>query len=487
MRPSDISSIGRRQFLQRLGVLAAAAAAPRISFSQNSSSASAKQEQYNVLWLMTDQHSPHVLGCYGDKLIQTPTLDSLAKNGVRFTNGYCQDPICVPSRTSFLTSKMPSQLMNQGIHGMENDYDGPTLANVFNKAGYKTAWLGKSHYAIKDDFQTTNKPKKGSRNSALDLSRKIEAASICDWSEEDDFETIVTNDSIKFIEENKNKPFFLGVSFVKPHFPYTIFERFYKLYAEKMDVPKVTPEEIRNLPPIEKTEYGKYGFSNLTEEQIRHCRAIYYGMVTYCDELFGRVLKKLDQLDLRRKTIILYTSDHGDMIGEKGMWYKNSFYDSSVRVPMIWSFPGVLPVGTIMESAVGNIDYLPTLCELCRVPVPSGITGKSIVPHLIGKDTSTERITTSENYRDGFAAKMVTTGKYKFIHYDDGGPEIFYDRFNDPTESVNLLKDAKYKELAANFREIALKDWKPEKGVSLDNEDGEKTGKKKKKDSKGNA
>lgn len=478
--------IPRRDFLKgsalaALGALGSSGAAlfadqksnPAGSVKAPPASGLRKPGSYNVLWLMTDEHSPHVVGCYGNKIVRTPNLDALAASGVLMTNGYCQNPICVPSRTSFLTGRLASDLR---LSGQGNDYDGPTMAKTFNAAGYRTAWFGKYHSSIKPEYHELSSDVPHAK-TRVRLTRNIQDASISDWKEEEDLEYRLTEQGLNFLDENKNQAFFLGISFPKPHFPFTVFERFFKMYEGKLDAPMITQEILQNLPPVEKSEYALWGFKDLNESQIRFCREIYYGMVTYCDELLGKLIKKIDDLGLRENTIILYTSDHGEMLGEKGMWYKNSFYDASVRVPMIWSLPSMLAKSTILNTCIGNIDFFPTLCELCKLPAPTGITGQSVLPFFLGKQTSSERLVHSENFRGGFASKMVTNGRYKFIHYANKGPEILYDREKDPEESVNFFEDRQYKDIVADLRNEAIKDWKPRGGASLDSEDEQKTGK----------
>ncbi len=187
-------------------------------------------------------------------------------------------------------------------------------------------------------------------------------------------------------------------------------------------------------------------------------RALYYGMVTYVDEEFGRILKKLDDLGLRDNTIILYTADHGEMLGDRGNWYKNSFYDGSASVPFIWSFPRALPRGKVVRTPAMNMDIFPTLCDLCNLAKPPGLEGSSLLPVLKGSDDGRARHALSENYRSGFAGRMIRTARWKYFFYTNG-EEYLYDMEADPGEELNLIRNPACRETAADLKQQALVGW----------------------------
>jgi choline-sulfatase len=416
---------------------------------------------YNVLVLMCDEHSPRVLGCYGDPLVKTPTLDSLAAAGVRFTAAYCQNPVCVPSRVALASGKMPCHLNTFG-NGNTPNYDGvTTMADVFNRAGYRTAWFGKQHWGDPHFAETS----RGGENTAAAKKQEDESfgrlpqqSQVSKCPVEENGEHITANEAIDFLKANKDRKFFLGVSFVKPHFPFTIQQQYYDLYAGRVREPSASEELIHDLPAVSKLERDKYGFAKATATDISRTRAIYYGMVTYVDEEFGRVLRQLDELGLREKTIILYTADHGEMLGDRGIWYKNSFYDGSASIPFIWSFPKELPRGGVSAAPVMNIDVLPTLCELCGLPVPARLEGSSLVRVLKGGDAGEPRYALSESYRDNFAGRMVRTARWKYFFYTNGD-QYLYDMVNDPGETRNLASEPEHRELAAELKRKASVGW----------------------------
>jgi len=418
-------------------------------------------ESYNVILLMTDEHNPRITGCYGDTLVKTPTLDGLAARGVRFTSAYCQNPICVPSRVSLVSGRMPCHLQTFGNTANQNYENITTLADVFVKAGYQTAWFGKGHWGD-PRFQTTGDGAKNKRGAKAEkdesFGRLPQESQVSKWPVEKNPEHLTAGEALAFLEQNKARKFFMGVSLTKPHFPFTIQQQYYDLYWGKVSPPRATPKLIEELPAVSKQERAKYKHAEATTEDILRTKAIYYGMVTYVDEEFGRILMKVDELGLRDRTIILYTADHGEMLGDRGIWYKNSFYDGSASIPFIWSFPKALPQGKVISAPAMNMDIFPTLCDLCNLPMPSGLEGKSLVPLMKGTEDGKNRYALSENYRGGFAGRMIRTPKCKYSFYTNG-EEYLYDMQADPNEENNLIKNPDCRKTADELKQRASEGW----------------------------
>ncbi len=432
-------------------------------------------KDYNVLFLMSDEHTPRVLGCYGDKLVKTPTFDSLAAAGVRFTAAYCQNPICTPSRVSLVTGKMPCHVNTFGNIANQKYQNVTTLADVFLNAGYEAAWFGKTHWGdprFPEEGAGSKNKWAANEEKEESLGRLPQQSQISKWPIEKNAEHLTANEAIAFLDKNKGRKFFLGVSFVKPHFPFTIQEQYYNMYKGKVSLPRASEKLIKELPAVSKQERAKYGYSEATTDDVLRTKAIYYGMVTYVDEEFGRVLKKLDELGLRDKTIILYTADHGEMLGDRGIWYKNSFYDGSASIPFIWSFPKELSQGKVIGAPVMNMDIFPTLCDLCGLAKPQGLEGHSLVPLMQGTEEGQTRYALSENYRDGFAGRMIRTPQWKYFFYTNH-EEFLYDMENDPGEEHNLARDPERKALVEELKQKASADWvttpvqDPKKGVKV--------------------
>jgi arylsulfatase A-like enzyme len=456
-----------------IGFVAALLLAPRAVVP-----ASEPVERYNVLLLMTDEHNPRILGCYGDGLVKTPTLDSLAARGVRFTAAYCQNPICVPSRVSVVSGRMPCHLHTFG-NTANQKYEGiTTLADVFVNAGYKAAWFGKTHWGNPRfvDTPDENRSKKAGKHAENEnLGRLPQQSQVSKWPAEENPEHLIANEALDFLTKNHRGNFFLGVSFLKPHFPFTIQQKYYDLYCGKVSPPRDAAKLIAELPAVSKRERENYKHAEATREDILRTKAIYYGMVTFVDEEFGRILKKLDELGLRDKTIILYTADHGEMLGDRGIWYKNSFYDGSASIPFIWSFPKALPQGKVVNTPAMNMDILPTLCDLCKLPKPAGLEGSSLLPVMLGTDNERQRYALSENYRGGFAGRMIRTDRWKYFFYTNGD-EYLYDMQADPGEEQNLVKNPAYRKTADELKQKASAGWiaaPPKKGKNAAAQSGD--------------
>jgi choline-sulfatase len=454
-------------------------------------SPAAPATNYNVLFLMSDEHNPRVIGSYGDPLVKTPNLDALSATGVRFTAAYCQNPICVPSRVSLVSGRMPSAMKTFGNTANQR-YEGiTTLADAFVAAGYQAVWLGKTHWG-NPRFQA-NGAGAANKRAALDepdesLSRLPQDSQISTWPKEKNAEHLTTNEALAFLDQNHGRKFFLGVSLVKPHFPFTIQQQYYDLYKDRVTAPRVSEKLIAELPSLAKEEREKYNHAGATTAEVLRTKAIYYGMVTYVDEEFGRVLKKLDELGLRENTIIVYTADHGEMLGDRGTWYKNSFYDGSATIPFIWSFPKSLPQGKVVRTPAMNMDVFPTLMELCGLPAPAGLEGRSLVPVLQGRESGEDRIALAESYRGNFAGRMIRTARWKYFFYTTG-EEFLYDLNADPGEETNLVKDPALRPVADDLKQRASAGWVPVKrslreivGTSGEPADGAPARKKKKKE-----
>ena len=421
---------------------------------------SATPGKLNVLWLMSDEHSTHAAGWLKNPIIQTPALDALAKRGAAFSSAYCQNPICVPSRASFLTGRMPS---NVGVFGNDGGlkHGVDTMGTVFKRAGYVAHWIGKTHWGGESGFDSPHGSDDEVTGAALrhQITRAPADATVATWPASAEGDTATKNFALRFLETNRDKTFFAGVSFRKPHFPFIVQEEFYRLYQDRVEAPKVTPGMVADLPLLSQKEREGYGFEKLNDAQIRKARAVYFGMVTYMDSLIGEILKKVDELGLRENTIIVYTADHGEMAGEHGLWYKNSFYEASASIPLLLSAPKKIKGGTKVEAPVMNMDLFPTLCDLCGVPAPDGLEGHSLLPLLEGPEGGKDRYALAENFRGGFAGRMIRSGDWKYCYFHEDREQLF-DLRNDPGEVMNLAGRPQHKDLQASLKARALKGWR---------------------------
>jgi arylsulfatase A-like enzyme len=329
------------------------------------------------------------------------------------------------------------------------------------QAGYQTAWFGKTHWGDPRFPRTgggANNKKAANDEKDESFGRLPQDSQVAKWPVEKNAEHLTANEALAFLEANRQQRFFLGVSFVKPHFPFTIQQKYYDLYKDRVAPPRASPKLIAELPALSREEREKYDHAGASEADILRTKAIYYGMVTYVDEEFGRIVRRLEELGLRDRTIIIYTSDHGEMLGDRGIWYKNSFYDGSASVPFLWSAPALLPQGRVVATPAMNMDIFPTLVDLCGLPTPAGLEGTSLAPVLRGIAEGRERIALAENYRGNFAGRMLRTAQWKYFFYTNG-EEFLYDMAKDPLEENNLAAKPEFSALAAELKQRASAGW----------------------------
>ena len=445
-----------------------------------SKSFSVEPKKPNVLFLMSDEHSGRVMGCAGDKIVKTPVFDALAKAGVHFKSAYCQNPICVPSRASMVTGRMPTNVNVFGNEAHEKDVlrDTPvTMARTFAAAGYAVEWIGKEHWGTDNAGLGF-----GAENEAVQITVKNRARNFLTLRKEvgrlpqkaqpfgpetvPDEDAVVADEAVHYLDAyDGTRPFFLGVSLKKPHFPFLVEQKYYDMYKESIDLPHLTQAMLDNLPEVNRKHREKYKIAEMTYDQTRKARAIYYGMISFIDDQMGKVIRKLEEKGLRNNTIILYTSDHGDQAGLHGLWYKNSFYEDSVNVPLIWSCPTKLPQKTTIEAPVMLIDIFPTLCELCGIETPEQLEGKSLVAQMNGREKGWNRAAISESYSSwNNPGRMVRMGRWKYCWYQDGHRQ-FYDLKNDPEEAFNLADSKDHERRIARFHRIAMDGFKEHPSV----------------------
>ncbi len=474
--------ITRKQFL-------AAAAGAAVSFSQPA------KRPPNVLLLMSDQHKPHCLGIDGDPVARTPNLDALARSGVRFDRAYCSNPVCVPSRASLLTG-----LYTHNHRAYNNTvpwpYEVQTMAHYFHRAGYMTGLIGKMHFVdaqthgfdyrldfndwwqslgpktklyadelsrpnsgsgmpqIDDLWRDSGDPWKGAR----DLDDRQGAVAVGHASkipERDHFESFVARESSRFLKNFGKRPFFLITSFLKPHDPFMPAERFASMFrAQDMKLPSTWGKVDLNTVPREirdSIENNRPTPELRSPDQAKLRIALYYANLAQMDDCLGQVLRSLRDLQLENDTIVVYTSDHGEMLGEHGMWQKFVFYEASAGIPMIFRIPGTVSAGKRTRTLASNVDILPTLADLCGVAIPGHLDGGSLADSLRNPAAQIERTVYSEYALQTPNAKyMIRTGDYKFCHYVNDTAEL-YDLRSDPDEMQNLASkpefEGKVKEL----------------------------------------
>lgn len=439
--------------------------------------------QPNILFLMADQMTVSALPFYGHPLVKTPHLSRLAAEGVVFDSAYCNSPLCAPSRFSLMSGQLPSRV---GGYDNAGDFpaDTPTFAHYLRDAGYYTALSGKMHFCGPDQLHGFEKrlttdiypadygwsvdwENFDSRPSYYHNMASVKQAGPCVRSNQLDFDDEVTFRARRFLYDyargSEQRPFCLTMSLTHPHDPYTIPQEYWDRYAhEDIDMPSV-PYARELMDPHSKRLRHVYQLdeNTLSDDDIRNARHAYYGEISYVDDQIGTVLDALAESGLDKDTIIVFAGDHGDMLGERGLWFKMSWFEGSARVPMIIHAPDRFQPARVRESA-SNLDLLPTFAAFAHdggepeYAVP--LDGRSLLPHLEGKGGHDEVI--GEYLAEGAIAPllMIRRGRHKFV-YSAPDPDQLFDLEADPDELNNLAGDAAYREVCEQFRAEVAQRW----------------------------
>jgi choline-sulfatase len=437
----------------------------------------------NLLLVMVDQLGAGWLPPYGHPLVQAPNIAALAGAGVVFESAYCPSPLCAPSRAGLLTGRPPSQT-DVFDNAAELRASFPTVTHHLRAAGYATCLVGKMHFVGPDQLHgfeerlTTDiypadlgwtpdwRRPLGERLPWYHTMEGVLSPGICAASMQLDYDDEVAFRAVRRIFDLARSgvpdPFFLLVSFSHPHDPWEVRPRDWERYDRvAIDAPAVPPIPAAEADPHSLRLRQMIGIDEaaLSDEQVRAARHGYYAAISYVDERIGEVLSALRDAGLEDETTVLLTADHGEMLGERGLWYKMNFFEPSARVPLIVSSPGRIPPGRHAE-AVSLLDVAPTLLEVARAgPVPE-MGGSSLVPLLHGRPSDRPSVVAAEYLAEGVTspAVMIRRGRHKFIHSEDD-PDQLYDLDTDPLELVNLAEHPAHAELCSELREEVATRW----------------------------
>ena len=443
----------------------------------------------NLLYLLSDQHARHVLGCYGDTLVQTPNLDRLAARGVTFDNAYCPSPICVPSRMSMLTARHPS-----AQDCWTNDdflaSDRPTWLHALGAAGYRPHLAGRLHAMGPDQLHGYVTRNVGDHSSnyagiprndmgplhqtndpwrvSVDVSGPGQSAYQMKDAETVEAACAELERIAEWRRGGDTTPFCLSVGLMLPHPPYIAWPEDYALYAGRVGPPRL--EAPAQEHPWLAWWRQDRGIADVDPASGLRARAAYWGLVTRLDLMIGQVLSTMDRLGLSENTLITYTSDHGDQLGERGLWWKHTFYEESVAVPLILSWPGHLPAGVRRSQVVNLIDLTATLLEaLGAAPLPHG-QGRSFLAVARDEKAAWDDETFSEYCTDEIPAwtggmavrqRMIRSGPWKLVYYHGYRPQLF-DLASDPHELHDLAEDSSHRAVRDRLERKLLADWDPD-------------------------
>lgn len=444
----------------------------------------------NVLLIVSDSLPPQFIGAYGDASGATPNIDNLAAQGTVFRNAYCSYPLCAPSRASFLTGRYASQL-NCFDNGSPFSSEWPTVAHALAAAGYETAIVGKMHFvghdqwhgfdqrlALETDyskgynprlfqlaFDWTQPPRGNPDGVRMMGASYVYAEEWQDYRLHYDRDEAIHEAALGYLEERRERPFFACVSYHAPHNPFWIPAEFRERFRN----------QPLNLPPVPRSRELTHGpmdewlnaFHYVPEFQARMLEPenltwlyeTFYGMLYDLDRRVGELLAALSG---GQDTIVVFMSDHGDMMGERGMLQKRYFYEKSVRVPLIFSWPEVWRRGAAYEEPVSLLDLFATLAGAVGAPLPVGLPGTSLLPSLLANREPESREVHVEYHGEGVHAPcfMTRRGHYKYV-FVPGYEERLYDLQNDPSELVNVIAEPAHRELVLDLKHSLLATFDP--------------------------
>ena len=443
----------------------------------------------NILLIMADQVAAHALRLHGNKVCKTPNIDRLAETGIVFNHAYTPTPLCAPARYSMMTGRLGHKIAAYD-NASELLAAEPTIAHFLRAAGYWTVLCGKMHFVGPDQVHGFNERimtdiypstfawipnwRKGPSfiSSGVTLSSVVEAGP-CIRTMQMDYDDEVEYHALQKIYDlarsPEQTPFFLTVSFTNPHTPFTISQEYWGRYAaEEIDMPAVGEIPFEDLDYHSKGLFFAHGrhLHDVREEHLRLSRHAYYGMISYVDDKVGRVLDLLDATGLSDNTVVAFVSDHGEMLGERGMWYKHHFYEWSSHIPLMLRFPGGYAAGH-HDKVCSLMDLAPTLVDIATdgrgLELPVDLDGKSLGNAVGAAASNWPDIAISDYLAIGpcVPCRMVRKGTHKLM-YTHGHPLQLFDLATDPHELVNLAGDPAHAVMERELRAIALDNWDPE-------------------------
>ena len=438
-------------------------------------------EKPNIVFVMADQMTAKALPFYGHSVVKAPTLSRLAKEGIVFENAYCNSPLCGPSRTSMMTGLLPSKAGGyDNAHNFSSAL--PTFAHYMRLGGYLTCLSGKMHFTGPDqlhgfeerlttdiypsDFSwTPNWGEPEAKVAFQDMKNVLETGP-CVRSLQIDYDDEVSNKACGWLydraRDKSEHPFLLTVSFTSPHDPYVARPEYWNLYRdEEIDLPQVPPILIDQMDEHSKRIRTHYSIdkAKVTDEEIRRARHGYYASIEYIDAKVAGLIQVLKETGLSKNTLVVFASDHGDMMGERGLYYKKTFFEWSSRVPLVFWADGQLSPQRISET-VSLLDILPTFVDLADTTDDMiEADGASLMPLLKGK-TLGPRSILGEFLSEGVFEPtfMLVRGRLK-LFYSEKDPSILFDVDADPDELTNLSDDPNYAQAMEEMLAEARATW----------------------------
>ena len=437
----------------------------------------------NIVLVMADQLAPHFTSTYGHPVVKTPNLDALAARGARFDAAYCSSPLCAPARFALLSGR-PITEIGAWDNASEFPAATPTLAHYLSLAGYRTILSGKMHFVGPDqmhgfherlttdiypaDFawtpnwaQADERIGKWYHNMEV-LEEAGEAVTTYQIDYDEEVGQTSRRKLLDLARDDDDRPFFLCASFIHPHDPYVARPEWWNLYSDdEIDMPDpIEPDQID--PHTKRIRAGiEADVTDITDQQIRNARRGYYANVSYFDDWLGKIIATLEETEQLDDTVIIVTSDHGDMLGDRGAWFKMSFHERSARVPLVIAGPGV--VHSAVPNVCSHLDLLPTLLDIATggdLPEQvAGLDSRSLWTAATGGDDPIDE--TIGEYTAEMASHpmfMIRRGQFKYIHCDVD-PPLLFDIEADPLERHNLANLPEHADRVATFAKEVAARW----------------------------
>ncbi len=414
----------------------------------------------NILFIVTDEHNPHIAGFADDPIVDTPALDRLAGRSTFFESAYCQSPLCVPSRYSFLTGKYVRNCSGWG-NGSILFPEHATMPGWLGSHGYETAAVGKMHFKGKEQMHGWGSRPYGDLVESRAATHQPDPPETADgrWNrhsvgrfpfagpthipESMLVDQVITTESLAWMHEyaasENQQPWLFCASFSRPHFPLTAPGRYIRKYLDSnLTLPEPPPGYPDDLHPHDRFIVDDFNLLNFSAEEQRYALACYYACVDYVDDCIGALLEGFEKAGCLDNMYVVYTSDHGDMAGEHGLWWKRTYYDGSAGVPLLISGPDV-PHGKRVHTPVELVDLFPTMCEWANIEKPESLDGESL-NSLLGNKTSARKKTWARSELFGGKRKsfrMIRDERWKLVEFPEYTPRLF-DLKNDPDEMNDL-------------------------------------------------
>jgi len=444
----------------------------------------AEPQRPNFLIFLTDQQRFDALGCCGNPHIRTPNLDRLAAHGAYFPLAHTSNPICIPGRATLISGCWGVQtgiLRNQSLPTGCLPPHIETIPEILSRRGYFCQAIGKMHYVPRRNHYGFNR---------MELMEEVPA-----WRHDDEYlmylkqvgyghirevhgvrrefycqpqvsllpeehhgTNWVADRTIEFLKANRARPFFCLAGWIAPHPPWNVpVSRAHDYDPNTLPLPKRSEEELEGCNEFVACKQDSMELADASDEKLRLIKALYYTSVTMVDEAVGRILACLEELGLAENTLVIFTSDHGEMLGDHWAWGKKLFYDASARIPMILRYPGRIAPGTVCDELVNLTDIMPTVLDAAGVEVPCEVerSGQSLLKILSG-ETRGRDVLFGECDHGQSLIFMARTKRYKYVYTVRRGFEELYDLEQDPDEFHNLAKDPRHRQIRLDLRSRLL-------------------------------